>query len=109
MSTLKISEQLKQYRIMNHLTQQQVAEYLNIAVSAYNHYESGARVPGAEKLAALAKLYKLEDQILGVYRKEVITASKLHTFSISDLLNALSTETASKYSLQSNRLAKRIS
>ena len=62
MSTVIISEQLKQYRIINHFTQQQVADYLKIAVSAYNHYESGVRVPSADKLAALARLYKLEDQ-----------------------------------------------
>ncbi len=108
MSIIKISDQLKQYRTLNNYTQQQIADYLQIAVSAYNHYESGARVPGPDKLAALARLYKLEDQILGVYCKEVSSSPQLHTFNMTDIIDNLPSQVKNKYTLQSNKKNKKI-
>ena len=107
MATTFIASQLKYYRNINHYSQQQVADYLGIAASAYNHYESGARTPDAEKLSMLARLYNLEDQILGVHKKDTATDHPLKAYKISDLLDNLQSETASLYSLQSNKTVKK--
>ena len=56
---------LKMLRKESRLTQKQVAEYLGVDVSAYAHYEKGDRTPDAKKLARLANLYKLDDEMLG--------------------------------------------
>lgn len=48
-----------------HYTQQQVADYLDVNVSTYAHYEKGDRTPDVKKLALLAELYHLGDEMLG--------------------------------------------
>lgn len=56
---------LRTLRAEAKLTQKQVADYLNVEVSTYAHYEKGDRTPDATKLSALASLYKLDDEMLG--------------------------------------------
>lgn len=108
MSNNTISSQLKLYRTLNHYSQQQIADYLGIAPSAYNHYESGARTPGVDKLAMLAKLYNLEDQILGVYKNDANTFNSLKSYTIADITNSLPDDIKPQYSLQSNNVNKKI-
>ena len=82
MST-NISTTLKKYRQINNFSQAEVAKYLGISASAYNHYESGNREPNISVLTNLAKLYHLEDQILGVYKNisSSITIFKIYTMN----------------------------
>lgn len=81
-----IATQLKLYRELNNLNQSQVAETLGISPSAYNHYESGVRTPGADILQKLAVLYNLEEPLLGVYKKNNNSGSILHNYSVSDII-----------------------
>ena len=81
-----IATQLKLYRELNNLNQSQVAETLEISPSAYNHYESGVRTPGADILQKLAVLYNLEEPLLGVYKKNTNSGSILHNYSVSDII-----------------------
>ena len=49
------------------LTQQQVADYLNIRQNTYSQYETGSRQIPVEVLVALAVLYKTStDYLLGI-------------------------------------------
>ena len=81
-----ISNQLKIYREINHLSQKQVAEALEISPSAYHHYESGARTPGADTLQKLALLYNLEEPLLGIFKKSNSVTSIPRAYTISDII-----------------------
>lgn len=49
------------------LTQQQVADYLNIRQNTYSQYETGSRQIPVEVFVALATLYKTStDYLLGI-------------------------------------------
>ena len=58
---------IRDLREDNDLTQQQVADYLNIRQNTYSQYETGNRQLPVEILIALADLYKTStDYLLGV-------------------------------------------
>lgn len=48
---------LKEYRIQNHMTQEFVAQQLNVSRQAVSKWETGASDPSTANLLALAKLY----------------------------------------------------
>ena len=52
------------------LTQQQLADMLNITQQAYGHYESGKRLPDIKTLIKIADFYNISLDILtGRYKK----------------------------------------
>lgn len=58
---------IRDLREDNDLTQQQVANYLNIKQNTYSQYETGSRQIPIEVLIALASLYKTStDYLLGI-------------------------------------------
>ena len=58
---------IRDLREDNDLTQQQVADYLNIRQNTYSQYETGNRQIPIEVLIALASLYKTStDYLLGI-------------------------------------------
>ena len=58
---------IRDLREDNDLTQQQVADYLNIKQNTYSQYETGSRQIPVEALIALASLYKTStDYLLGI-------------------------------------------
>jgi len=58
---------IRDLREDNDLTQQQVADYLNIRQNTYSQYETGNRQIPIDVLIALASLYKTStDYILGI-------------------------------------------
>lgn len=54
-----LSDQLKQLRKRDNLTQQQVADLLGIPRGTYAHFEIGKRRPNLETLGKIASLYKV--------------------------------------------------
>lgn len=61
-----ISEVLKYLRKTNNVTQQEIADFLDVGRSNYSMYESGKRVPPIDKLEKLAEFYKVStDYLLG--------------------------------------------
>lgn len=57
---------LKECRLENKMTQQQVADYLGVSRVCYTNYENGKREIPIENIIKLAKLYKCStDAILG--------------------------------------------
>ena len=54
---MKFNERLKELRKQSPLTQKDIADRLNISVSAYQNYEQGKNEPNIEKLIILANLF----------------------------------------------------
>lgn len=68
---------LKELRLLNNLSQKEVAEKLSISPSIVSGYETGERTPSTENLLALSYLYKCTtDYLLG---KSTDTPSPLNT------------------------------
>lgn len=61
-----IGKKLKELRISENLTQQQIAEILNISRVNYTRYETNASRPDYETLIAIADFFKISlDEIFG--------------------------------------------
>ena len=56
---MNIGERLKQLRISNGLTQEQVAKHIGSTKSCVSMYESGKRIPGRNTLPVLAQLFSV--------------------------------------------------
>lgn len=64
-------KRIRDLREDNDLTQNEVAEYLNMKQPQYNRYERGLRDIPSDILIALSKLYKTStDYILGLTDKK---------------------------------------
>lgn len=64
-------QHIKDLREDNDLTQQQVAELLNISQTTYSRYESGTLDIPSSSLIALAKYYKTSvDYLLGLTKNK---------------------------------------
>lgn len=53
-----LKHNLKALREIRDLTQQQIADAVNVSRSSYAYYESGGRFPSIETLTSLSKVYK---------------------------------------------------
>ena len=61
------SERLKNARNANNLTQQSIADYLNITIKAYQHYEYNLRKPTFDGIIKLCELLDVSsDWLLGL-------------------------------------------
>lgn len=59
-------DKLKELRIKNHLSQRQVAQYLEITPQSYFNYENGKFEPSISGLKKLATLYNISiDNLVG--------------------------------------------
>lgn len=74
-----ISERLKELRRVNNVTQQDVADAIDIGRVSYGRYETGSRTPTSEVLVSLASYFKCTtDYLLGlVDRPEVVNWTDL--------------------------------
>lgn len=66
-----ISEVIRNYRKKEDLTQEQVANYLNISAPAVNKWESGISCPDITLLAPLARVLKIDVNTLLAFNKEL--------------------------------------
>lgn len=66
---IKMNEVLTVLRKENNLSQEQIAEKINISQRAYAHYEKGDRQPNIETMIKLADYYKVSlDYLTGRYK-----------------------------------------
>ena len=64
---VNLAKKIRQIRIDNNLTQEDVAKYLHVKQNTYSQYENEQRQLPISCLIALAKLYKTStDYILGL-------------------------------------------
>lgn len=66
MRNYHISMKLKEFRVMKNLTQQQIADKLEINQKTYSNYENGRAEPSVQNLIKLAKLFGVSvDALVG--------------------------------------------
>ena len=66
---MKINELIRMYRKEQHLTQEQVANYLGVTAPAVNKWESGVSYPDITLLAPLARILKTDIDTLLSFRE----------------------------------------
>ena len=63
----KFTQRLKELRLENGMTQQQVASLLNIRQQSYTRYEYGTGEPSLQTLIKLAEIFAVStDYLLGI-------------------------------------------
>ena len=90
---MKISEVIRNYRKKENLTQEQVANCLNISAPAVNKWESGISYPDITLLAPLARILKIDVNTLLEFNEELTDAE------VKSLTKGIG-ETASKEGFQ---------
>ena len=79
---------LKLLRKQKRMTQQQVADHLNITHAAYNFYERGTREPNLNTLIKLAELFEVSLDILtGRYVNVFNNNQTVNQFAINGAIN----------------------
>lgn len=68
---MRISEVIRYHRKKENLTQEQVANYLNISAPAVNKWESGISYPDITLLAPLARVLKIDVNTLLAFNEEL--------------------------------------
>lgn len=64
---MEFHERLKQLRVSKNLTQQQVAQALEMAVRQYQRYEHGERKPTYDTIIRLCHFFEISsDELLGL-------------------------------------------
>ena len=68
---MKIGEKIKELRIENNLTQEQLADYLFVSYQAVSKWETGVSNPDLSLIAPLTKLFRISaDELLGLNEKD---------------------------------------
>lgn len=78
---MKLNEQIREYRKKVGLTQEQVANYLGVSTPAVNKWESGSNYPDITLLPALARLLKIDLNVLFSFHEE-LTDIEIQSFAI---------------------------
>ena len=68
---MQIGEKIKNYRKTARLTQEQVADYLDVSTPAVNKWEKGNTYPDISLLPAIARLLKIDMNELLSFREEL--------------------------------------
>lgn len=68
---MRINEVIRNYRKRENLTQEQVANYLNISAPAVNKWENGISYPDITLLAPLARVLKIDVNTLLAFNEEL--------------------------------------
>ncbi len=75
---VEMGQKLKLLRVQNRLTQKQVADRLDLAISAVSSYESGSRFPTYTTLLKLANMYHTScDYLIGMDEQRTIDVTGL--------------------------------
>ena len=68
---MNIAERIKELRRKNNLTQEKMAEYLNVSCQAVSKWECGVSAPDLSLIGPLARLFgTTADDLLGVHSRE---------------------------------------
>ena len=78
---MKLNEQIRKHRKKVGLTQEQVANYLGVSTPAVNKWESGSTYPDITLLPALARLLKIDLNVLFSFHEE-LTDSEIQSFAV---------------------------
>ena len=89
---MSFSERLKELRIKNYMTQEQLAEVLNVSRQSVSKYELGLVYPDVEKIIQISQLFRISTD----YLLKGETADKLSGTAkdMWDVIEAVSAKTA---------------
>jgi transcriptional regulator with XRE-family HTH domain len=76
----RIAENIRYLRIFRGYTQNEMAEYLQIARSSYHYIEAGKKPPRADVLVQLTSLYDLEIEVLLEQDREQFMRKVVHAY-----------------------------
>lgn len=86
---MKFSEKLQKLRKENKLSQEQLADQLDVSRQAVSKWESGQTYPEMDKLLSLCKIFKCSlDELTNDDIKEILDSSKSQS-SISNVINEI--------------------
>ena len=75
---VSLGDKLKMLRKKNNLTQQQVAERLNVSKAVVSSYELSNRSPSFQTLVKIANIYNVTtDFLLGINKRKMIDITNL--------------------------------
>ena len=79
---MTLGEKLKMYRTQKGLSQEKIAEMLDVSRQAVTKWEAGQTTPSSDNLIALANLYDVSlDELIGKNENEIVSAEGEKRFS----------------------------
>ena len=79
---MTLGERLKMYRTQKGLSQEKIAEMLDVSRQAVTKWEAGQATPSSDNLIALANLYDVSlDELIGKNENEIVSAEGEKRFS----------------------------
>lgn len=86
MDLINFGNKLKQLRLQNHMTQQQLASLMGVTKSVVSYYELQERIPSPEMLIKLSTIFHVStDYLLGISSDNSINISGLNDDDIAVL------------------------
>ena len=87
---INFGNKLKLLRFQDNMTQEQLAQKLNLTKSVISAYETGLRLPSYDVLIRIAKIFNVStDYLLGLEHKQEVDLSGLSQEEINALLNLI--------------------
>ena len=87
---INFGNKLKLLRLQDNMTQEQLAQKLNLTKSVISAYETGLRLPSYDVLIRIAKIFNVStDYLLGLEHKQEVDLSGLSQEDINALLNLI--------------------
>ena len=87
---INFGNKLKLLRLQDNITQEQLAQKLNLTKSVISAYETGLRLPSYDVLIRIAKIFNVStDYLLGLEHKQEVDLSGLSQEEINALLNLI--------------------
>ena len=84
---INFGNKLKLLRLQDNMTQEQLAQKLNLTKSVISAYETGLRLPSYDVLIRIAKIFNVStDYLLGLEHKQEVDLSGLSQEEINALL-----------------------
>ncbi|MGN0556414.1 MAG: helix-turn-helix domain-containing protein [Acutalibacteraceae bacterium] len=75
---MRFGERLKELRMSQHMTQQELANRLGVAKSIVSYYESGERFPSYDILVRIARIFRVTtDYLLEIDHRRMLDVSDL--------------------------------
>ena len=83
---MTIAEKLKQLRKDNNMTQEDLAEKLNVSRQTISKWETNTTIPDADSIVAISKLFNITTDELLDYRVETVQKKKQFIMDMAVLL-----------------------
>lgn len=83
---MTIAEKLKQLRKDNNMTQEDLAEKLNVSRQTISKWETNTTIPDADNIVAISKLFNITTDELLDYRIETVQKKKQFIMDMAVLL-----------------------